>query len=69
MPTASYVVTGMTCQHCVHAITEEVSSVPGVSDVSVDLDSGHLTVVSSAEVPFAAIATAVDEAGYAVTPA
>jgi copper chaperone CopZ len=69
MPTASYVVTGMTCQHCVHAVTEEVSSVPGVSDVSVDLDSGRLTVVSSAEVPFAAIATAVDEAGYAVTPA
>ena len=69
MPTTSYVVTGMTCQHCVHAITEEVSSVPGVSDVSVDLDSGRLMVVSSPEVPFAAIATAVDEAGYAVTPA
>jgi copper chaperone len=69
MPTASYVVTGMTCQHCVHAVTEEVSAVPGISDVSVDLDSGRLTVVSSAEVPFAAIATAVDEAGYAVAPA
>jgi copper chaperone CopZ len=69
MPAASYVVTGMTCQHCVHAVTEEVSAVPGVSDVSVDLDSGRLTVVSSAEVPFAVIATAVDEAGYAVTPA
>ena len=63
------VVSGMTCQHCVHAVTEEVSAVPGVSDVSVDLNSGRLTVVSSAEVPFAAIATAVDEAGYAVAPA
>ena len=69
MPTASYLVSGMTCQHCVHAVTEEVSAVTGVSDVSVDLDSGRLTVVSSAEVPFAAIATAVDEAGYAVAPA
>ena len=69
MPTTSYLVTGMTCQHCVHAVTEEVSAVAGVSDVTVDLDSGRLTVVSSAEVPFAAIATAVDEAGYAVTPA
>ena len=68
MPTASYVVTGMTCQHCVQAVTEEVGAVPGVSDVSVDLESGRLTVVSSAEVPFAAIATAVDEAGYAVAP-
>jgi copper chaperone len=69
MPTASYLVSGMTCQHCVHAVTEEVSAVTGVSDVSVDLDSGRLTVVSSAEVPFAAIATAVDEAGYTVAPA
>jgi copper chaperone len=69
MPTTSYVVTGMTCQHCVHAVSEEVSAVPGVSDVSVDLDSGRLTVDSSDEVPFAAIATAVDEAGYAVAPA
>jgi copper chaperone len=69
MPTASYLVSGMTCQHCVHAVTQEVSAVTGVSDVSVDLDSGRLTVVSSAEVPFAAIASAVDEAGYAVTPA
>ena len=69
MHTASYLVTGMTCQHCVHAVTEEVSAVPGVDDVSVDLDSGQLTVVSNDEVPFAAIASAVDEAGYAVAPA
>ncbi len=69
MHTASYLVTGMTCQHCVHAVTEEVSAVPGVDDVTVDLDSGRLTVVSSDEVSFAAIATAVDEAGYAVAPA
>jgi copper chaperone CopZ len=69
MPTTSYLVTGMTCQHCVHAVTDEVSAVPGVSDVAVNLDSGRLTVVSNDDVPFAAIATAVDEAGYAVTPA
>jgi copper chaperone len=69
MPTASYLVTGMTCEHCVHAVTEEVSTVAGVSEVTVDLDTGRLTVVSSAEVPFAAIASAVDEAGYALAPA
>ena len=69
MHTTSYLVTGMTCQHCVRAVTEEVSAVPGVEDVSVDLGSGQLTVVSNDEVPFTAIASAVDEAGYAVAPA
>ena len=46
MPTTSYVVTGMTCDHCVHAVTEEVSALDGVEDVAVDLDSGQLTVTS-----------------------
>ena len=59
----------MTCQHCMHAVTEEVSAVSGVTDVAVNPDSGRLTVVSSDEVPFPAIAAAVDEAGYAVAPA
>jgi copper chaperone len=69
MPTSSYVVTGMTCGHCVNAVTEEVSALDGVDDVAVDLDSGRLTVTSSAEIPYAAVAAAVDEAGYALTPA
>ena len=69
MPTTSYVVTGMTCDHCVHAVTEEVSAVAGVDDVAVDLDSGRLTVTSSTEVPYATVAAAVDEAGYALNPA
>jgi copper chaperone len=67
--TASYLVTGMTCQHCVHAVRQEVSAVAGVGDVTVDLDSGRLTVVLSDEVPSSAIARAVDEAGYVVAPA
>ena len=49
---SSYVVTGMTCQHCVNAVTEEVSAVGGVTRVDVDLESGRLTVVSDDEVPF-----------------
>ena len=69
MPTTSYVVTGMTCDHCVHAVTEEVSAVAGVDEVAVDLDSGRLTVTSSTEVPYATVAAAVDEAGYALAPA
>jgi copper chaperone len=63
-----YVVTGMTCGHCVTAVTEEVSSHPAVTDVIVDLASGDLTVVSDAEIPYADIERAVDEAGYTVAP-
>ena len=69
MTTTSYVVTGMTCDHCVHAVTTEVSSLDGVDDVAVDLASGRLTVTSSTEIPYASVAAAVDEAGYALTPA
>ena len=50
MSTASYTVVGMTCGHCVNAVTEEVSAVPGVSTVDVDLESGGLTVTSDAPV-------------------
>ena len=66
MSTATYTVTGMTCAHCVHAVSEEVGAVPGVTDVAVDLESGALTVTSEAPVDDAAIAAAVDEAGYAL---
>jgi copper chaperone len=69
LSTTSYVVTGMTCDHCVHAVTEEVSALDGVDDVAVDLASGRLTVTSSNDIPFATVAAAVDEAGYALTPA
>ena len=69
MPTTSYVVTGMTCDHCVHAVTEEVSGLDGVEDVAVDLTSGRLTLTSASEIPYARVAAAVDEAGYALSPA
>ncbi|MGY1726863.1 heavy-metal-associated domain-containing protein [Geodermatophilus sp. SYSU D01062] len=66
MSTASYTVTGMTCQHCVASVTEEVSEIPGVTDVEVDLASGGLTVTSDAPVDDAAVRAAVAEAGYEV---
>ena len=66
--TTEFQVTGMTCQHCVNAVTEEVSALDGVSGVAVDLDSGALTVTSAGELPFAAVAAAVDEAGYTLAP-
>lgn len=64
--TASYTVTGMTCSHCVHAVTEEVTGIPGVTDVQVDLTSGALTITSQSPVEKAAVQAAVDEAGYAL---
>ncbi len=59
----SYTVTGMTCNHCVHAVTEEVSAVPGVTGVEVSLETGRLDVSSEAPVDFDRIVEAVYEAG------
>ncbi len=64
--TTTYTVTGMTCGHCVSAVTEEVSQVPGVTTVAVDLESGGLTVTSEAPVDETAVRAAVEEAGYEV---
>ncbi|TFV62670.1 UNVERIFIED_ORG: copper chaperone [Bacillus sp. AZ43] len=66
MTTSTYTVVGMTCGHCVSAVTEEVSQVPGVTGVDVDLASGGLTVTSDAPVEDDAVRAAVEEAGYAV---
>ena len=66
MTTTSYTVVGMTCGHCVNAVTEEVSAVPGVTGVDVDLASGGLTVTSDAPVDEAVVRAAVEEAGYQV---
>jgi copper chaperone len=61
----TYVVTGMTCAHCVSAVREEVGLLPGVSAVAVDLGSGRLTVTGE-DVADDAVRAAVAEAGYAV---
>ncbi len=66
MSTTSYTVVGMTCGHCVEAVTEEVSAVPGVTTVDVDLASGGLTVSSTEPVDDDAVRAAVEEAGYQV---
>jgi copper chaperone CopZ len=64
MSERTYNVTGMTCAHCVHAVTAELSKLPGVSDVKVDLASGTATVASAAPLDRADVAAAIDEAGY-----
>jgi len=67
MSTATYTVVGMTCGHCVSAVTEEVSQVPGVTAVEVDLASGGLTVTGDSPVDEGAVRAAVEEAGYKVS--
>ncbi|GGK96308.1 heavy-metal-associated domain-containing protein [Mangrovihabitans endophyticus] len=64
--TSTYHVTGMTCEHCVRAVTSEISGLAGVRDVQVDLGSGTVTVQSDAPLSDDEIRAAVDEAGYEV---
>ncbi len=66
MTSATYQVTGMTCEHCVHAVTGELKNLSGVSDVRVDLVPGGLssvTVTSEAPLTGQQVAAALDEAG------
>lgn len=66
MTTATYDVTGMTCGHCVGAVTSEITSVNGVESVEVELNpSGvsKVTVTSAGPLSDDAIAAALDEAG------
>jgi copper ion binding protein len=64
MSTSTYTVTGMTCEHCVASVTEEVSELDGVQAVQVDLPTGAVTVTSTDPLPEDAVRTAVEEAGY-----
>ena len=62
--TATYTVKGMTCGHCVHAVSEEIGHIAGVRQVDVDLDSGRVVVTSDADLSADDVRAAVDEAGY-----
>ena len=62
--TTSYRVAGLTCGHCVSSVTAELSKLEAVTDVTVDLDSGEVTVTSNAPLDDQAVHAAVDEAGY-----
>lgn len=67
--TVHYQVTGMHCAHCVKAVTDEVSALPGVVEVKVDLvPHGNSVVAVSGEgnIERSAVVEAVSEAGYAV---
>jgi copper chaperone len=66
MTESTYTVTGMTCDHCAHAVTTELSGLDSVTKVDVDLTSGQVLVVSDGPLDDAAVRAAVDEAGYEV---
>ncbi len=58
---------GMTCAHCVSSVTEEITEVPGVLSVSVDLvidGDSVVNVESGSEIDEELIRAAIDEAGY-----
>jgi copper chaperone len=65
--TSTFAVSGMTCGHCAGAVTEELRTLPGVTDVAIDLVAGGTSTVqvtSDAALDRARVAEAVDEAGY-----
>jgi copper chaperone CopZ len=61
-------VSGMTCGHCVSAVTMELSLLPSVTEVEVNLESGQVTISSDAAPDQAQLVTAIDEAGYELVP-
>jgi copper ion binding protein len=63
-----YTVSGMTCEHCVSAISSEVGGVAGVEAVDVDLARGQVTVTGDGYTDDE-IRAAVDEAGYELVEA
>lgn len=62
--TRTYLVEGMSCEHCVDAVTGELSGIDGTEHVDVDLDAGTVTVTGDG-VTDEAVAAAIDEVGYA----
>ena len=60
-------VAGMTCGHCVAAVRDELTALPGVREVDVELATGAVTVVSAQPLDPTELAAAVDEAGYTLT--
>ncbi len=68
MTTTTWTVTGMTCDHCANAITEDVVELDGVETVVVDRPAGTMTVTTTTEVADTLISETVAEAGnYAAT--
>ena len=69
MTTTTVLVAGMTCGHCVKAVTEELTAISGVTAVDIDLVAGGdspVRIESDEALDAEAVRAAVDEAGYAL---
>jgi len=69
---SEFLVSGMTCGHCVSSVTEELSAIASVENVVVALNVGgasKVTVASTAALDPEAVQAAISEAGYALVDA
>jgi copper chaperone CopZ len=62
--TETFDVVGMSCRHCEMAVTAELSKLPGVSRVAVDVVAGTVTTSSERPLDRHDVAAAIDDAGY-----
>lgn len=62
----THTVVGMTCDHCVRSVRDEVAGLTGVTKVDVDLATGEVVVESAEPIDADVFAEAVHEAGYEV---
>ena len=67
MPISTFSVSGMTCEHCVRAVKQEVGDISGVTQVEVELGTPSTVTVQSTEpISHQDLVEAIDEAGYEV---
>jgi len=66
--TTSFTVEGMTCEHCVAAVTEELEALTAVRSASVELSDGSVRLDLDGPVTDEELAAAIDEAGYRIVP-
>ena len=59
-------VLGMTCDHCVKSVSEELLKIDGVTEVKVDLETGNVDISTNSQIPQLAITAAISEAGYEI---
>lgn len=64
MQTTTTHVRGMTCGHCVAAVSDEVRAIDNVTDVTVELETGKVEITTDGALDPQALAAAIDEAGY-----
>ncbi len=64
MSTRSLTVTGMTCDHCASAVCAEISKLPGITGVDVDVATGTVRITGDPLPGDTPLREAVQEAGY-----